>query len=152
MPISQSKDWGRDFFTEADNLDADGHELDTLSVSDTNKLTPSPEKNLALAILSNAKEQAENGSVSALVFLLLDGTALEKFLLPDLPEVPEGTRSPVLAFCQQTWEKMQCGEIQCEFTTEREMRDMLSKIKRNLQKIRDLKKQFSFSNLLDDQG
>ncbi len=71
------------------------------------------DKRLALSILEAAKSEADQGDISALSFLIMDGQSLEELLLPksqiDRNEKVES--SPVLEFCRRTWEKVLKGEI-----------------------------------------
>jgi hypothetical protein len=77
----------------------------------------SPEVKLALAILNQAKNDAEGGDMSALCFLVTHGEELESYILPgDYPSVNRWENSsPSLEFAKRIWVKIQGGEIKANW-------------------------------------
>ena len=89
----------------------EGKKIYRASTDILGNLQGKPEKALALAILNKAREDAENGDLSALTFLLLDGLRLEELILNDAGfdsrNPSDNYRSPILEFVKRTWQKLE---------------------------------------------
>jgi hypothetical protein len=104
----------------------------------------SPEKSLALAILNKAKEEAEDGDIAALTFLLLDGQRLEQLILNDIFDQRETvSESPVFRFVERTWARLEQDEDAHFFNDgilAKELRLLRSEIKKERQAIEEAAK------------
>ena len=89
------------------DIDRVGHNIKHTNGKIVSSVTQ-PEKALALAILNKAKEDAENGDIAALAFLLLDGLRLESLIMPYQElDRRQPADSMVLRFVEKTWQKLE---------------------------------------------